>query len=249
MKKSLLALLSVIAAAGMASASNDFSYTATAGPAANPDGIDVLNGNAPVDAWQETVIPGTSGGAGSYGNGGWGGTGWYLYSYNDATGGTVQERDTFAGGALAIGQTVSLMWGNANILTGQQVGLSILDGSGNQDIIFSFTGGDSGGQYRYTDASVTGQESGYGFQYYTMFNVAFTVTGANTYSATAGTASWTGTFTGSLSGIEVFNNAAGDSSDVGFNALTVIPEPSTMVLVSAGTALLVCYQRRKALRA
>ncbi len=81
-----------------------------------------------------------------------------------------------------------------------------------------------------------------------MFNVAFTITGGNTYSATAGTASWTGTFTGSLAGIEVFNDAAGNGSDVGFDnlAITAVPEPSPVsLLASGGVALLGYRQRRK----
>jgi hypothetical protein len=244
MKKSLVLLVSLFCAAGLASAADNVSYTATSSPANNPDGVDQsLN---PVDVWQETIIPGDSGGAGSYQyNGGW--AGWYIYSYPDASGGTIQETHTFTGGALAIGQTVSLNWGNSAIESGQQVGFNLLDGSANSDITFSFTGGDPTGHYRYTDSGVSGQDTGFGFLYQTMFNVAFTVTGANTYSATAGTASWTGTFTGSLAGIEVFNNAAGNGSDVGFNNLTIssVPEPSAIALIMLTGIGLFGYQHRK----
>lgn len=88
-----------------------------------------------------------------------------------------------------------------------------------------------------------------GYQYQNAFNIAFTVTGANTYSAIAGSDNWSGTFSGSLTGIDVFNDAGGNGSDVGFNNLTVVPEPGTLALVSAGGALLFACQRRKAIRA
>ena len=244
MKKTLLLLANLVGVVGLATAADNASYTATSAPANNPDGVDQsLN---PVDVWQETIIPGDSGGAGSYQyNGGW--AGWYIYSYPDATGGTINETHTFTGGPLSIGQTVSLNWGNSAIQAGQQVGLSLLDGSANPAITFSFTGGDPIGHYRYTDSVLSGQDSGFGFLYQTMFNVSFTVTGANTYSAIAGTASWTGTFTGSLAGIEVFNDAAGNGSDVGFNNLAIgtVPEPSVVALLTSGAAALFVARKHK----
>jgi hypothetical protein len=244
MKKTLLLLANLVGVVGVVSAANNASYTATSAPSNNPDGVDQsLN---PVDVWQETIIPGDSGGAGSYQyNGGW--AGWYIYSYPDATGGTVNETHLFTGGPLSIGQTVSLNWGNSAIESGQQVGFSLLDGSANPAITFSFTGGDPIGHYRYTDALVSGQDSGFGFLYQTMFNVSFTVTGANTYSAMAGTASWTGTFTGPLASIEVFNDAAGNGSDVGFNdlAINTVPEPSVVALLTSGAVALFGARPRK----
>jgi hypothetical protein len=85
-----------------------------------------------------------------------------------------------------------------------------------------------------------------GYQYQNEFNIAFTVTGANTYSAAAGSDSWSGTFSGSLTGIDVFNHDAGNASDVGFNNLTVaVPEPGVVGLASLGGALLLGYRRRK----
>ncbi len=241
MKRVLLFLLSWAGAVTLASAATIISYAATDAPGNNPDGVD-QNSN-PVQVWQQTIIPGTSGGAGSYSYaGGWAGSsaGWYIYSYPDQTGPIIDDTHTFIGGSLSIGQTVSLDWGNSAIQAGQDAGLSILDGSGNSVITFSFTGGEPTGDYRYSDAGVTAQDSGFGFLYQTTFNVAFTVTGANTYSATAGTATWTGTFAGSLNGIEVFNNAAGNGSDVGFNNLTIsqVPEPGTIALVGMGMVLL-----------
>ncbi len=84
-----------------------------------------------------------------------------------------------------------------------------------------------------------------GYQYQTAFNIAFTVTGTDTYSAVAGSDSWSGTFDGSLTGIDVFDDAGGNGSDVGFNNLTVIPEPGTLALFSIGGLALLRLQRRR----
>ena len=62
------------------------------------------------------------------------------------------------------------------------------------------------------------------YQYQSAFNIAFTVTGTNTYLAVAGSDTWTGTFNGPLTGIDVFNHAGGNGSDVGFNNLKIAPE-------------------------
>jgi len=77
-----------------------------------------------------------------------------------------------------------------------------------------------------------------GYQYQAPFNIAITVTSAGHYSAVAGSDSWSGTFSGSLIGMQVFDAGAGNASDVGFNNLTVVPEPGTLVLVAGGLVLL-----------
>jgi hypothetical protein len=84
-----------------------------------------------------------------------------------------------------------------------------------------------------------------GYQFQSQFNIAFTVTGAGTYSAVAGTDAWSGTFSGSLIGMDVFNQSAGNGSDVAFNNLTVAPapEPSTWAMFAAGGVVLLGYRR------
>jgi len=281
MKKALLILVSIIGAAGMASASNVFSYTATGSPGATPDGKD-QNSN-PVNVWTEAIYAGGTNGLGDsgkdgsgvyFGNpdgaGGIGGSSvnsWQAYSYqNDGTalGGSVNSYDTFAGGALAIGQTVSLNFvmratdPAANGFPAGQVGVSLLNGSGttangrptSPAISFYIYGGGPG-NYFYSDAGSTGASAGsMGYQYQNAFNIAFTVTGAGTYSAVAGSDSWSGTFSGSLTGIDVFNDAGGNGSDVGFNNLTVAPEPGTIALAGIGAVLLFGnrYRLSKSLR-
>jgi hypothetical protein len=251
MNKILLFIVSLVSAASLASAANNVSYTATADPNSAPDAADQsLN---PVDVWTVTTAPGASGvdGSGSYQGAPFGtpnlGNAWQLYSFqNDGAnnGGSAYATTTFAGGALAIGQTVSIgfeMRALDNPLG--TAGLSLLNGSGNA-ITFEINGG---GVYNYTDAGSTGVSAGsMGYQYQNPFTIAFTVTGPGTYSAVAGSDSWTGTFSGSLIGMQVFDVKGGNGSDVGFNNLAVVPEPGTLGLVVSGLVFLGYAFRRGA---
>ena len=246
MKRILPILIAVACAARVASASNTFSYTATAGPGSTPDGVD--QGNNPVNVWTTIVtLGGTNGtgdsgadGAGVYfgnpdGGGGIDGGAigsWQLYSYqNDGTGlgGSVDATNQFAGGPLTVGETVSINFvmratdPTSGCRPAGAVGVSLL--SGNNTAVEFYIYGGGPGYYLYTDAGSTAKDAGpMSYQYQSAFNISFTITGPNTYSAIAGSDSWTGTFNGSISGIDVFNHAAGNGSDVGFNNLAVAPE-------------------------
>ncbi len=251
MKKTLLCLVGVAGVISLASASNNVSYTATATPGSNPDGVDQASN--PLQVWTLTTAPGFSGADGSgayYGSQPNLGNAWQLYSYqNDGAGngGSAFANATFAGGALAIGQTVSINFNMRATDPGKEVGLSLLDGSGDA-ITFGIFGGEpnsgypyTGNGYYYTDAGSAYASAGsMGYQYQSYFNIAFTVTGASTYSAVAGSDSWSGTFAGSLIGMQVFDAGAGNGSDVGFNNLTIssVPEPTTlsMLATAAGSA-------------
>ena len=246
MKKAIFILINVISAVSLASASDNFSYTATAAPGSTPDGVD-QNAN-PVNVWTNVLSAGgTNGmgdggedGSGVYfgnpdGSGGIGGSAvnsWQAYSYqNDgvALGGCVDSYNTFAGGALTVGQTVSINYvmratdPAANGFPAGEVGVSLLSGT-NTAIKFYIYGGGPG-WYFYTDAGSTAADAGpMTYQYQNAFKISFTMTGANTYQAVAGSDSWSGTFNGTLTGIDVFNHAGGNGSDVGYNNLAVAPE-------------------------
>ena len=273
MKKNLLVLLGLVSVVGAASASNDFSYTATGNPGGNPDGVD--QSSNPLQVWTVITTPGGLNGQGDSGadgsgvyfgnpdgSGGIGGgsvNSWQAYSYqNDgvALGGSVNSYNAFSGGALGIGQTVSINFvmravdPAANGLPAGEVGVSLLSGTGGATgsspaVTFYVFGGGNGGYY-YSDAGTTGGSPGsMGYQYQSAFNIAFTETGPNSYSAVAGSDHWSGTFSGSLAGVDVFNDAGGNGSDVGFNNLTVsgtvVPEPTTIgMLISGGLVLLGC---------
>ena len=242
MKKATLILISLISAVRLASASNNFSYTATAAPGSTPDGVD-QNSN-PVNVWTNVLYAGGTNGMGDSGKDGSGvylgnpdGSGglanaWQAYSYqNDgvALGGSVDSYNTFAGGALTVGQTVSINFvmratdPATNGFPAGQVGVSLLNGT-NTAIKFYIYGGGPG-YYFYTDAGTNAADAGpMSYQYQSAFNIAFTVTGTNTYLAVAGSDTWTGSFNGPLTGMDVFNHAGGNGSDVGFNNLKIAPE-------------------------
>jgi hypothetical protein len=245
MKKTILILICIISAVRLASASSNFLYTATAAPGNTPDGVD-QNAN-PVNVWTNVLYAGGTNGLGDAGADG-SGVGfynpdgnsdiggnvnaWQEYSYqNDGTalGGSVDSYNTFAGGALTAGQTVSINFvmratdPAANGHPAGEVGVSLMSGT-NTAITFYIYGGGPG-WYFYNDAGTNAAKAGaMTYQYQAPFNIAFTITGTNTYLAVAGSDTWTGTFNGSLTGIDVFNHAGGNASDVGFNNLTVAPE-------------------------
>jgi PEP-CTERM motif len=250
MKKAVLTLISLIGATGLVLASDNVSYTATAAPGSNPDGID--QNSTAVQVWQQTQ--GTGGSGSGFGTWTLIPNYWQIYSYPDGNNiiGTITETHLFTGGALAIGQTVSLAFEMSATNPHTDVGVDLLNGSG-AAVTFGIYGQEpdptnpyyTGSGYFYSDAGSGGDVNAgsMGYQYQSAFNISFTVTGANTYSAVAGTDSWSGTFSGSILGIDVFNNAAGNGSDVAFNNLAVVPEPGTFALVGAGLALLLGSRR------
>jgi len=253
MKKILLTVVGLMSVAGLAYASNNFSYTATGTPGSSPDGVD--QNNNPVSVWTIAQNPGVTGGgiSGAYEGTAFAGetlSGWQIWSspggLATGDGGFIEASNIFAGGALSVGQTVSINYEMRATDPGRDVGVSLLNGSGDA-ITFGIYGGEpnsgypyTGTGYFYSDAGSTDVSAGgMTYQYQSEFNIAFTVTGANTYSAVAGSDAWSGTFNGSLLGIDVFNYGAGNGSDVAFNNLTIaVPEAGTLSLFSLGTAAL-----------
>ncbi|HUA39329.1 MAG TPA: hypothetical protein VMA35_13135 [Candidatus Sulfopaludibacter sp.] len=241
MKKVILIVISLISAVRLASASSNFLYTATAAPGNTPDGTD-QNAN-PVNVWTNVLYAGGTNGLGDGGADGSGvyfgapfsgglGNVWQMYSYqNDGVGlgGSVDSYNTFLGGALTAGQTVSIDFemratdpASTNGPAGE-VGVSLMNGTNTAIKFYVYGGGP--GWYFYTDAGTNAAKAGaMTYQYQAPFNIAFTVTGPNTYLAVAGSDIWTGTFSGSLTGIDVFNHRGGNASDVGYNHLKVAPQ-------------------------
>jgi len=262
MKIILATTVALVGVASLAYASDDFSYTATNTPGTYPDGAD-QNGNL-VDVWTLAQNPGVTGGgiSGAYIGTAFSGetlSGWEIWSSPSSLatgdGGFIDASNIFAGGALTIGQTVSINFEMRAVDPGRDVGVSLLNGSGDA-ITFGIYGGEAnssypytGSGYFYTDAASTDVSAGsMGYVYQSEFNIAFTVTGTDTYSAVAGSDSWSGTFDGSLLGIDVFNYGGGNGSDVAFNNLTVtsVPEAGTVTLFSlGGVVLLMGYRRRR----
>lgn len=238
MKRAAVILVGIISVVRLASASDTFSYTATAAPGSSPDGVD-QNAN-PVSVWTLGQQLGVTGGgiSGAYDGTAFSGeqlSGWQIWSSPSGLaagdGGWIEATNIFAGGALSVGQTVSLNFEMRGTDPGRDVGVSLLDSSGSNAITFGIYGGEpnssypyTGNGYFYSDAGSTNVSAGgMGYQYQSEFNISFSITGPNTYTAVAGSDKWSGTFNGSLVGIEVFNDGAGNGSDVAFNNLTVAP--------------------------
>ncbi len=211
-------LIGLIAAARLASASQNFSYTATAAPGNTPDGVD-QNSN-PVNVWTIGQQLGVTGGgsSGAYEGTAFSGealSGWQIWSSGPDTvpgdGGWIEATNMFSGGPLSVGQTVSINFETRGS-DGGEVGVSLLNGSG-AAITFGIYGNEpnasypyTGDAYFYSDAGSTNDVSAGSmpYQYQNEFIIAFTITGTNTYSAVAGSDSWSGTFSGSLVGIGIF---------------------------------------------
>ena len=238
MKRITLALLGVVFAARLASASSTFSYTATATPGTQPDGVD-QNAN-PVNVWTIAQYAGaTNGGnSGAYFGTAFSGetlSGWQMWSSPGSLpagdGGVIEASNMFAGGPLTIGQTVSINFEMRATDKGRDVAVSLLNSNG-YAITFGIFGGEpsssnpyTGNGYFYSDAGSTYVSAGsMGYKYQSEFNISFTVTGTNTYHAVCGSDTWNGTYSGQLLGIDVGNFGAGNGSDVAFNNLSVAPE-------------------------
>ena len=210
------------------------SFDAAADPGANPDASVNGEGPATVDAW--TTVS-SFGGAGSLLGGGLS-DGTYT---NDNTWQifTVTGQDSqiyskhFLDPPLETGNSISLNFANSSIATGGSVGISLKDSSNVNIAQFLFLGGGTNYQQNSGGANTS---TGHGFEFQDLMNITWVIGGFGSYIATLsdpGTnvveATWSGTLGGNgvASGIEVFNNNGGNSSDVFYDDLVVaIPEVS-----------------------
>jgi hypothetical protein len=151
-----LTLVSVVFAVRLASASNNFSYTATATPGSNPDGTD--QNNTPLTVWTVAQNPGATGGgnSGDYFGTAFGGetlSGWQIWSSPGSLpaggGGFIEASNIFAGGPLSVGQTISINFEMRAVDAGRDVGVSILNTNGDA-ITFGIYGGEPNASYPYT---------------------------------------------------------------------------------------------------
>jgi hypothetical protein len=213
------------------------SYTASASPGDALDG----NGNS-VDVW---TVTGDGGASRSFLQGYQDGNSnmWAIWDLNG--GGGTYATHTFAGGALKVGQTVSIDWAhNRNIETPRQIGIRFLDGSSNQ-VALVFQGGKLVFS-RYDTATGIYTDTVKYYDRYDIFQVVFTLTGSDAYtmSVTEGSIAdnptglgnnaddgnanvgnvvdfWTGNFTGSaITGIQVYTEG-GNDSDQWFDNLVI----------------------------
>ena len=201
------------------------------------------------DVWQCSITSGNAG-SGFYAPSGGTTNMWDIYSYGTSAG-TALMTYTFQGGTLNAGQSVSLLYAhNYAIAAGTQVGIQLLDASGNVQTEFVFLGGGPNG-WAYADTGTglaTANEKATGKQYDANdpFTVKFTLTSSKTYTATASatatntsSGAWSGTYTNPIAAIRVVNLGAGDGSDQYSNNLVVtnVPEPTSLAMLAGGGLL------------
>jgi hypothetical protein len=169
-------------------------------------------------------------------------------------------------GSLAVGQTTTLNMDNGFVDSGPPgiVGFSLMNAdpvssnalfstlpNTNTRFAFSFTGGDTNYKIALGDGmgSYNTIDTGTGFTDGGL-SLAFTLTGANTFSLRINSGSAiSGTLGGSssdaLNGIALFNYVAGSgsSNDAFFNSLAIVPEPASIVLLVLGAVSLPITRR------
>ena len=240
MKPQLITASVLLALAAHASAASVASYSATAAPNSNPDGTGSTN------VWTTSTIGANAGfflgNSGSNGDGNGAGAGtsaWAMYANSNDQ---AFSSHTFAGGALVAGQTVGIDFDNGYFDSTKSAGIQLRSGS---TVLFSlyFRGGQS--FYEYLDAGGLDIDTTKGFSD-DGAAFSFTLNSSTTYTASYGSASWSGTIANlAVDNIQIYNNSAGGGStrDVYFNNLTIIPEPSAALL--GGFGALALLRRRR----
>ena len=208
----ILALLAATATlAGDAFAATPGNYTFLANPGQSPDAV--LNAASNVDAWAVA----TTGATGSATSTISGTPVWSIWCYGGGGGGTVTQTHTFAGGALAVGQTVSIDYAhNYNINSGATIGLNLIGaggfaGAGGAAVAVAFTGNSQ--MFKFSDSTYVSVSTGQDYNQGVLMPFSFTLTSATTYCATFNGHTWTGTVDTDITGIQIFNNNAGNDSD------------------------------------
>jgi hypothetical protein len=236
-KKMFLLIAIACMAVSAAPAADVVFYTASDSPGSNPDA------NAgDVNVW---TVTGDGGASRSFlkdvqdGNPAM----WAIWDLNG--GGGTYATHAFVGGALEVGQSVSIDWAhNRNIEGNRSIGIRLLDGTSSQ-VELIFRGGKQVFSKYDTNLGVY-QDIAKWYDRYDIFQVVFTLTGPNTYAmhVTEGSIAdnpegwgnneddgnpdvgpivdrWTGSFTGSaITGIQVYTEG-GNDSDQWFDNLSI----------------------------
>jgi len=205
----LLAAITSLGSAAFAASPGNYSFLA--GPGQNPDAV--LDGTSNVDAWAVGNTGTTGSATGMVGST----PVWSIWCYGGGGGGIVAQTHTFVGGALAVGQTVSIDYAhNYNINNGATIGLNLIGaggfaGAGGPAVTVAFTGNSP--MFKFSDSTYVNVSTGQDYNQGVLMPFSFTLTSATTYCATFNGHTWTGTVDTEITGIQVFNNNAGDFSD------------------------------------
>jgi hypothetical protein len=237
MKKLFIAaVLSVAFSAGAFAANNASDNASTAN---YPGGTWTTgsNGGTGFGAWILTPTTNSSGSyAGSFiGDSGQGNPSFGIYAGGNSLSTFTADRP-FTGGALTAGQSFSVSLGNTVSIAGE-IGFQFLSGSTARWTL-KFIGG--GTDWQINDGGGSDFGAGQAYAANTPLAFSFTYNGGNSYSYTFGTGSGNN-FTAAndlsnLTGVRFYNRDQGPDQNLGFNNLSVVPEPSTYALLALSAA-------------
>lgn len=251
MKLKNLIVLATLASSNAFAATNVF-YTASDDPKNNPDA-----NSGTVNVWNTFATTGDTNQAGFFqgdsavngGGAGAGSSAWATYANNSQE---TYSSHSFVGGSLLASQTVSLQFDNGDIASGKSTGIQLYNGA---TLLFQFyfQGGQSnfeyydnlGGFNQGTSADFT--KNGGTFAFSLNSNTGYSASWINADGDSNHNAAWTGSIQNlGIDRIQVYNNSAGggNGSNVYFNNLTVVPEPSAVLLGGLGVLALMRRRRR-----
>jgi len=245
MKKLLIA-----AVASIAVSSGAFALTASDN-SGNYSGTFIgLNQGTGFNAWSGSA----TGGGGNYiGGSGLSASSWAIYSGGGA-GNSYQATRPFST-AMSIGDIFTLQLGYTGVSNGGEIGINLFSG-GSFRLGFKFIGGSSGWVLNDGGSDFSSGISWAGGTPGATLNYSFTRGTGNAYSLniSQGTQSYTGNNTGtsgimSIDSVQFYSSAQGGGENIGFNNLSVVPEPSTyalLALAAAGFGAHVIRRRRRA---
>jgi hypothetical protein len=236
MKKLLVAVVASIAVS-----SGAFALTASDSSANYTTTFIGLNNGTGFNAWTGS---GTGGGGNYIGASGLSASSWAIFS-GGASGNSYEATRPFST-AMAVGDTFTAQLGYTSVQAGGgQIGINLFSG-GAFRLGFKFFGGGSnwqlndGGSDFVTGLTFAGGAPG------TTINFAFTRNAGNGYGLNISQGAQTyidptmtstsGTM--SIDSVQFYSAAQGDGNNLGFNNLSVVPEPSTYALLALGAAAL-----------
>lgn len=206
-----------------------------------------LNQGTGFNAWTGS---GTGGGGNYIGGSGLSASSWAIYA-GGQSGNSYQATRPFSS-AMNVGDTFSVQLGYTGVTSGGEIGLNLFSGSSFR-LGFKFQGGGSnwllndGGSDFSSTLSWAGGNPG------TTINFSFIRNAGNGYglNISQGAQSFVNSSMTASSGVmsidsvQFYTSAQGSGENVGFNNLSVVPEPSTYALLGLGAAFGLWQIRRR----
>ena len=207
-------------------------YNASAAPGSGPDANDHSVGVWKVETGERTGN-GLANEAGDP-------HAWQIFNANGT--GLITQTHRFAGGALTVGQAVSIDWSQGrHVEAGRRAGLRLLNADGGLEVEVAFVGGRR--EYVYSDAASKDAPTGHPLFPHSFLPCSFRVTGADTYEGSLDGSTWQGRVAHPIAQIQVFDDNAGPDSDQYTDHLAVSTRQSDPIehqaQIGAGTMIFV----------